>query len=131
MGAVYSFLSKKQRALDTFDDIADDVMQHWRFYSNQNKLNEFIRSKFPEFIMPEPHINLLEDLNALSIIEDRLRFYPQISRIIMEDKSIKWKAEFTQDDITYQTGLFETEAIARIVNVLNFLCYNYQLSMTS
>ena len=57
MGAVYSFLSKKQRALNTFDDVADDLMQHWHFYKNQNRLSEFIRTKFPEYLQPHPEVN--------------------------------------------------------------------------
>ena len=134
MGAVYSFLSKKQRALNTFDDVADDLMQHWHFYKNQNRLNEFIRTKFPEYLQPHPEVNLLEDLNAISQIEQRLNIENQItvaSTVGDDGVSTRWTAAFKQDEIIYPTGNLESEAIARIVNVLNYLCYNYKRSTTS
>lgn len=133
MGAVYSFLSKKQRVQDSFGEIADDVMQHWVFYRNQNKLNEFIRSKFPDFIVPNSSVNLLEDLNAISQIEKKLNIerYIVISSTLGDDGvSVKWSGGFYLDDNLHVTSLFESEAIARIVNILNYLCFKYKLSVS-
>lgn len=104
----------------------DEILSHWEKFASNNRLNDYFRSSTPMYSRSD--VNYLEDLNALSLIEQRVHLEPQIIAPGFNDKNtLGWIAAFRLNGSIVVTPFMVNEGYARCFNVLLFLKLNREL----
>lgn len=100
--------------------ISDEILDYWTKAAKLNRLNDYFVSCTPSFSQPE--INYLEDLNAISGIEQRIGLHPQTMSPEFGIETIPgWVAAFRINAQTIASPFLASEALVRCFNILLFL----------
>jgi hypothetical protein len=98
----------------------DQIQQNWERFARGNQLNDFFISNLPSYA--QPSVNYLEDLNALSGIEQKIGLEPQVCAPgVSPDNALGWIAAFRVNGAMVATPFMPTEQYARCFNILLFL----------
>lgn len=108
----------------TLKDLAlqcvDEIQGNWEKFARNNRLNEFFIQSIPTWA--DAAKNYLEDLNALSGVEQKIGLDPQIiAPGFSPDNSLGWLASFRVNGQTVTTSWMVSEQYARCFNILLFL----------
>lgn len=100
---------------------ADEILSHWEKFASNNRLNDYFTSSTPMYC--KGGVNYLEDLNALSLIEQKIYLEPQIIAPGFNEKQnvLGWVAAFRLNGVIVATPFMVSEGYARCFNVLLFL----------
>lgn len=117
-------LAERRKAPKTLVELAvlssEEITAHWERFARNNRLNDYFVQSTPSW--SDPKINYLADLNALSIIEQRLDLTLVLySPGSIDSSQIGWIASFKLNDIRVETPPMVSEAYARCFNILLFL----------
>lgn len=98
---------------------ADEILANWEKFAANNRLNDFFLQSAPSWAT---QTNYLEDLTALSLLEQKIKLDPQIcSPGFLPDNMLGWIASFRINGIIVTTPFMPTEQYARCFNVLLYL----------
>lgn len=98
----------------------EDIQGNWERFARNNRLNEFFVTSVP--VWAQPNVNYLEDLNALSIIEQKIHLEPQlVAPGFSPDNALGWIGAFRMNGIVVATPFMVNEQYARCFNILLFL----------
>lgn len=100
---------------------ADEILSHWEKFASNNRLNDYFLQSVPTWA--NGTVNYLEDLNALSSIEQKVYLEPQVIAPGFNEKqnALGWVAAFRLNGIIVATPFMVSEQYARCFNVLLFL----------
>jgi hypothetical protein len=109
-----------------FNEVSSDTLSEWSLAAKNNKLNDYFTSKIPPLARGARGIDYINDLNALSIVEQKLQLVINVS-VIHFSKQPQWSVSFvtTMFDISkaYTIPLMHTEYLARALNILIYLSF--------
>jgi hypothetical protein len=124
-------VTKLKTNAEIFQDTVEDVMGDWQRAAIKNCLNEFIASKLPSHMRGATNADYLNDLNVISVLEQKLGlqvaiFYPGCTT----NNPYGWLAAFHRGPEIFSTPPdIVSEANARALNVL--LNLNFEIVMKS
>ena len=99
---------------------SDEILGHWEKFAQNNRLNDHFISCVPAWA--QPSVNYLEDLNALSVVEQKIGLDPQvIAPGFSPDNALGWIAAFRLNGIIVATPFMVNEGYARCFNILLYL----------
>jgi hypothetical protein len=115
---------KKLPPAPTLEDIAahaiDDITSNWEKFASNNRLNDYFLQCTPSWSLPEK--NYLEDLGALSVMEQKIKMEPQTtSPGFSPDNALGWIAAFRMNGKVIATPFMLSECYARCFNILLYL----------
>lgn len=107
---------------------ADEILAHWEKFASNNRLNEYFLQSVP--LWANQTVNYLEDLNALSAIEQKTYLEPQVIAPGFNEKqnALGWVAAFRLNGVVVATPFMVSEQYARCFNVLLYLKLKRELS---
>ena len=112
---------------DIFEEVVEILQSDWMKYATNNKLNEFFLSKLPSHFKPAAQCDIVNDLNELSNIENRMGM-----KIVLHwptQEILGWVAGFEISDVVFiplKSG-FATEANMRAFNILTFFIFSNRI----
>jgi hypothetical protein len=99
---------------------ADEILSHWEKFASNNRLNDYFTSSTPMYC--KGGVNYLEDLNALSLVEQKVYLEPQvIAPGFNEKNALGWIAAFRLNGVIVATPFMVSEQYARCFLILLFL----------
>jgi hypothetical protein len=99
---------------------ADEILSHWEKFASNNRLNDYFTSSTPMYC--KGGVNYLEDLNALSLVEQKIYLEPQVVAPGFNEKNaLGWIAAFRLNGVIVATPFMVSEQYARCFNILLFL----------
>lgn len=106
---------------------SEEISENWERFARNNRLNDFFLSSTPVWSLP--HINYLSDINAISIIENKINLALLLNAPGTAGASqIGWVAAFEIKGIRIETPYMMCEAYARCFNILLFLKLGRELT---
>lgn len=101
-------------------DSVEEITAQWEKSASNNRLNEYFTLYTPAW--SQPGVNYLDDLTALSVVEQKIGLEPQIiAPGFGIDNPLGWVAAFRMNGIIVATPFMMSETYARAFNVLLFL----------
>lgn len=98
---------------------AEEISDNWERFARNNRLNDFFLSSVPGWAS---QVNYLADLNAISVIENKLGLSLLLNAPGTSASSkLGWVAAFETKGIRVETPVMMCEAYARCFNILLFL----------
>ena len=102
--------------MSSLESIAGD----WERFARNNRLNDYLRQAAPQWT--KDNVDYLSDLNALSIIENKINLgLYLVSAEAAAKNQLGWVAGFKISGVRAETPPMAFEAYARCFNILLFL----------
>ncbi len=104
----------------------EEITSHWEKFASNNRLNDYFLQCVPTWA--QPAVNYLEDLNALSSLEQKIKIDPQVvAPGFSPDNALGWIAAFRVNGIVVVTPFMVSEQYARCFLILLFLKLKRQM----
>jgi hypothetical protein len=100
----------------------EDILDHWEKFASNNRLNDYFIASVPSWT--NQSINYLEDLTAVSIIEQKIDLPVQVVAPgfgSAEDPFPGWIASFRLNGEIITTPFMVSEVYARCFNIMLYL----------
>lgn len=105
----------------------EEISDNWERFARNNRLNDFFLSSVPVWALPQ--LNYLSDLNAISVVENKLGLALILNSPGTSAASkLGWVAAFETQGIRIETPVMMCEAYARCFNILLFLKLGRELT---
>jgi hypothetical protein len=110
---------------DIYRDTLEDVLGEWQAAAARDQINEYIASKLPSSVKMKDDMDYINNLNALSMIEQKLKmrlgiFYPGCTTA----NKIGWIAAFHIGKVAYTTPPdMASEGYARAICIVLFVTF--------
>jgi hypothetical protein len=133
---IYSFQAAKNQQKSTpkkerkkaltpseiFDNVYSDIVDDWQEAARNNKLNELMYRKIPVSARAAPHADYVNDLNTISIVEQKLNLVVSINAPTFSGNKVGWLVVFKHEDEVYSgTSDMILESYARAFNILLYV----------
>jgi hypothetical protein len=107
----------------------EDILDHWEKFASNNRLNDYFIASVPSWT--NQSINYLEDLTAVSIIEQKIDLPVQVVAPGFgpdEDPFPGWIASFRLNGEIITTPFMVSEVYARCFNIMLYLKIRRELT---
>lgn len=124
MSNIFKFPDRKQvtklSVSDIVINVTNDIENAWGKFAINNKLNEYIITCLPSWCSTT--VNYLEDLNAISKVEQKINLEPSVSAPgFGGDQQLGWISAFRIEGKVISSPFMATEQYARAFAILLFL----------
>lgn len=125
------FGPKKPREIPSLEILVasccEEISENWERFARNNRLNDYFLSNVPLWAMPQ--LNYLSDLNAISVVENKLGMGLLLNAPETSPSSkLGWVAGFEIKEVKVETPVMMCEAYARCFNILLFLKLSRELT---